>query len=57
MIKVAIVGINGLVGSELEKLIKNNTNWEITAVTSKDNIDYEYLRKHDFIFLCVDNDI
>lgn len=57
MIKVAIVGINGLVGSELEKLVKDHTNWEITAVTSKDNINYEYLRKHDFVFLCVDNDI
>lgn len=57
MIKIAIIGINGLVGSELEKLIKSNTNWQITSISSKDNLDYEDLKKHDFIFLCVDNDV
>lgn len=55
--KIAIIGINGLVGSNLQELIKNNTDWHITSVGSGDPLDYEELRKHDFVFLCVDNDI
>ncbi|MCS6955006.1 MAG: aspartate-semialdehyde dehydrogenase [Candidatus Calescibacterium sp.] len=55
--RVAIVGINGLVGKELEKLIKDNINWEIEGLGSSDKIDYEKLRKKDAVFLCVDNDV
>ncbi|MCS7243296.1 MAG: aspartate-semialdehyde dehydrogenase [Candidatus Calescibacterium sp.] len=55
--RVSIVGINGLVGKELEKLIKDNTNWDIEGFGSSDKIDYEKMRKKDIVFLCVDNDV
>ncbi|MCS7165079.1 MAG: aspartate-semialdehyde dehydrogenase [Candidatus Calescibacterium sp.] len=57
MAKVAIIGINGLVGKELEKLIKTHTDWEISSLGSSDEIDYEELRKKNIVFLCVDNEV
>jgi aspartate-semialdehyde dehydrogenase len=55
--RVSIVGINGLVGSELAKLIQNNENWEIYPIGSNDNIDFDKLRSQDLVFLCVDNEV
>ncbi|MCX7870734.1 MAG: aspartate-semialdehyde dehydrogenase [bacterium] len=55
--RVSIIGINGLVGSELSKIIENNEDWEITGLGSNDNIDFEKLKKYDIVFLCVDNDV
>lgn len=57
MLSVVIIGINGLVGKELEKLIKNNTDWNIEGLGSQDEIDYDSLKTKDFVFLCVDNDV
>ncbi|MGC8733460.1 MAG: aspartate-semialdehyde dehydrogenase [bacterium] len=55
--KVAIIGINGLVGNELAKLIQNNEDWQILGLGSSDNIDFEELKKQDIVFLCVDNEV
>jgi Aspartate-semialdehyde dehydrogenase len=55
--RVSIVGINGLVGSELAKLIQNNEDWEIYPIGSNDNIDFDKLRSQDIVFLCVDNEV
>ncbi len=55
--KVSIIGITGLVGRELEKLIKDQTDWKIYGLSSSDHIDYEELRQMDVVFLCVDNQI
>lgn len=57
MKNVSIVGINGLVGKELEKLIIENTDWKVEGIGSSDKIDYENLKKKDFVFLCVDDEI
>jgi len=57
MINVAIIGVNGLVGQELKKLIDTETNWNVEGFGSSDKIGYENLRKKDIVFLCVDNDV
>ncbi|MEN3014617.1 MAG: aspartate-semialdehyde dehydrogenase [bacterium] len=55
--RVSIVGVNGLVGAELRKIIKENTDWQIHEITSKDSIDYSDLEASEIVFLCVDSEI